>query len=257
MVMQIIASDLDGTLLNEESEINESTIEAVRMAQCAGIRFIAVTGRSWNTAHSILREAGINGDYVLLNGAEFRTSSGKVIYQESIENYTAKKIIKYLSDVGIDFEINTDMGDYSTDTNICEAASEIPDFKQFWNRNPKILKIFIFSDISTHLGKIRKNLQYFNGITITSSAVCNIEVTSADAGKGMMLKKAAEYYQVSKEDVVVFGNGENDESMFREFSHSRAVENAVPIIRCLAEKVIDSNQNNGVAKEINHILGGI
>ena len=45
--------------------------------------------------------------------------------------------------------------------------------------------------------------------------------------------------------------------MFREFVHSRAMENAVPTIRRMAEKVIESNRKNGVAKEINQILGGL
>lgn len=54
---------------------------------------------------------------------------------------------------------------------------------------------------------------------------------------------------------MVFGDGENDETMFREFPHSCAVENAAPVIRSLAEKVIESNQNNGVAKEIYQIIG--
>ncbi len=91
------------------------------------------------------------------------------------------------------------------------------------------------------------------GITVTSSSVHNIEITSEAASKGKMLKKAAEFFKVSEEDVVVFGDGENDESMFWEFGHSRAVKNAVPNICFLAEKIIDSNRNNGVAKEINYI----
>lgn len=72
-----------------------------------------------------------------------------------------------------------------------------------------------------------------------------------------MLKRAAEFYGVPKDEVMVFGDGENDETMFREFCHSRAVKNAVPVIRRLAEKVIAGNQKNGVAKEINQILGGL
>ena len=72
-----------------------------------------------------------------------------------------------------------------------------------------------------------------------------------------MLKTAMEFYHVSNEEVLIFGDGENDATMFREFVHSRAMENAVPTIRRMAEKVIESNRKNGVAKEINQILGGL
>lgn len=257
MAVRMLASDLDGTLLNEESKIDEATVKAVRTAQSYGMRFIAATGRSWTTAHMLFQEAGLNVDYVLLNGAEFRTSSGKVIYRESIESFTAKRIVDYLLSVGADFELNTDIGDYSTDTSFCTTASEISDLDHFRNIEPKIMKIFVFSDKSALLEKYKVHLKCIKGITVTSSSVHNIEITSEAASKGKMLKKAAEFFKVSEEDVVVFGDGENDESMFWEFWHSRAVENAVPNICFLAEKIIDSNRNNGVAKEINHILGGI
>lgn len=256
MAIRILASDLDGTLLNEESRISDETVAAVKMAQSFGVRFIVVTGRAWNTAHPILQEAGIEADYVLLNGAEFRTSSGSVIYQEALGREKAQKILDYLSAMGMDFEVNTDQGDFSTNRKRCPSASELSDFEKFWSGKPKILKCFAFSDDLLLVEKIREDLKDWNGITLTSSAPWNIEITSPTADKGMMLKRATEYYQTANEEVVVFGDGENDETMFRRFSYSCAVENAVQTILGLAEKVIEGNQKNGVAKEINQILGG-
>lgn len=118
MALQLFASDLDGTLLNKESRISAETAKAVKRAQ----------------------------SYVLLNGAEFRTSSGKVVYQEAIEKNLAERIMKYLSAVGIDFEVNTDKGDFSTNTKVCQTALEIQSFAQIWNQAPQILKLFVFSD---------------------------------------------------------------------------------------------------------------
>lgn len=257
MAIRILASDLDGTLLNEESRISAKTAKAVKRAQKAGIRFIAVTGRAWNTAHPIFQEAEIKADYILLNGAEFRTSSGAIMYQETIEKNLAEKIVNYLSTTGIDFEVNTNKGDFSTDTKVCQTALEIQDFEKIWNQNPKILKFFIFSDQSIVIEKVKKYLKDWQGISVTSSAAWNVEITAKAAEKGRMLKRAAQFYQSSEDEVMVFGDGENDETMFREFRHSRAVGNAVPVIRKIAEKVIESNRKNGVAKEINQIIGGL
>ena len=257
MAVQIFASDLDGTLLNKESEISVETVRAIETAQKAGIRFIAATGRAWGTAHPFFQKAGIETDYVLLNGAEFRTSSGTVIYQEIIPENVAEKIVGYLSEEGIDFEINTDKGDFSTDTEMCPSASDFPDPVEFWKQEPKILKIFVFSDEPAIIEKVKSYLRDWKEISVTSSAGWNIEITALSAQKGRMLKKAVEFYQVSTDEVVVFGDGENDKTMFLEFPHSRAVANAVPAIQSLAEKVIESNQNNGVAKEIYRIVGGL
>lgn len=256
MIIRMIASDLDGTLLHSGSRISAETVEAVKMAQRAGIRFMAATGRAWSTAHSIFQETGIEADYILLNGAEFRLSSGEVIYQETIERNIVEKLMDYLSSVGIDFEINTAQGNFSTNTKVCQTASEIKDLSNFWSINSKILKVFSFSDERIIVENVREHLKGWQGISVTSSARWNIEITAAAAQKGKMLKRAADFYQVPAEEVMVFGDGENDETMFQEFCHSRAVGNAIPMIRSMAEKVIDSNYKNGVGKEIKKILGG-
>lgn len=257
MAIRMLASDLDGTLLDEESQISYETAAAVKKAQASGIRFMAATGRAWNTAYPILQKAGIEADYVLLNGAEFRSSSGNIIYQEAMNTETAEKIIGYLSAAGMDFEVNTDRGDFSTNTKVCQAAEKFPDFAGFRSLKPKILKIFAFSENSVSIQKAGKCLAWMQGISITSSAAWNMEITAAAARKGTMLKKAAEFYHIAANETIVFGDGENDENMFRVFCHSRAMKNAVPIIKRMGEKVIESNRDNGVAKEINQILGGL
>lgn len=257
MAIRILASDLDGTLLNEKSKLSVETVEAVKAVQDAGIRFVAATGRAWSTAHPIFRQAGLEVDYVLLNGAEFRTSSGDVIYQEALDREKAQKIMDYLSAKSMDFEVNTDLGDFSTDRKKCPSASELQDLDKFWSRNPQILKFFVFSADLNSIEKTRRNLKDRKGIFLTSSAPWNIEITSPIADKGMMLTRVTEFYQISNEEVMIFGDGENDKTMFQRFRHSCAVENAVPTILSLAESVIESSQNNGVAKEINKILGGL
>lgn len=257
MQIQILASDLDGTLLNENSKISKETAQAVKKAQKEGKRFVAVTGRAWNTACPIFQEAGIWADYILMNGAEFRLSSGKVIFQEAIDKEIAERIIEYLLQLGIDFEINTDKGDFSTNIEVCDKSMDFKKYDQIAKEEPKILKFFVFSNDTDQIQLVKQYLKDWTGITITSSALQNVEITSEAAKKGTMLERVADFYSVPKEEVVVFGDGENDQSLFKTFEHSRAMKNAVPAIRKIAEKVIESNRENGVAKEIDYILGGL
>ena len=69
-MIRLIASDLDGTLLNEEGMLSEKTAECIRNAQQAGILWVAATGRSLKTASELMRTAGVSPEYLLLNGAE-------------------------------------------------------------------------------------------------------------------------------------------------------------------------------------------
>ena len=94
MSIRLIASDLDGTLLNEESMLSEKTAECIRTAQQAGILWVAATGRSLKTASELMRTAGVSPEYLLLNGAEFRKSDGTLIFQKSIEESCAQELYR-------------------------------------------------------------------------------------------------------------------------------------------------------------------
>lgn len=72
-----------------------------------------------------------------------------------------------------------------------------------------------------------------------------------------MVERAAHLYGIDLDQIVVFGDGSNDESLFRTFPHSPAMENAVPLLHTLAEKVIESSVDCVVAKEVQRILSDI
>ena len=99
------------------------------------------------------------------------------------------------------------------------------------------------------INQIKYWLDQIKGINVTSSAWWNIEVTSMNANKALMVKRVIETHHMS-DDVYVFGDGYNDMSLFKGYKHTRAMSNGVNALKQIAEKVIDSNDNHGVAKEI-------
>lgn len=255
-MVKAFVSDMDGTLLTPESTISPRTVEAIHMAQVRNIRIIAATGRAWNTVYPILQSAGLSCDCVLLNGAEWRTDSGKIMYCEPITGGAPKDILRELIKQNIDFEINTDIGDFSTNTAICNTAANFPSLKEFWQQKPQIKKIFAFDFNTQKIKTTKEQLKNSYPLSVTSSAPWCIEITAYHAQKCIMLERMLSYFKIKKEEVIVFGDGENDETMFQMFPHSRAVANAVPTILKMAEKRIESNADDGVAREIERILGG-
>ena len=141
MEIQLFVSDLDGTLLNEHSQVAPETAQAIQRAQQAGIRWLTATGRSWNTAAPLLEQAGISCDFVLLNGAELRSAKGELLLDASLSTATARQATDILSKHGIGLEINTDQGDFTTDTQFCNAA---PLPEDFWSRPLTVRKLFGF-----------------------------------------------------------------------------------------------------------------
>ncbi|MGM9677245.1 MAG: HAD family hydrolase [Butyricicoccus sp.] len=256
MMIKAFVSDMDGTLLTPESKISPRTAAAIRMAEANNIRMIVATGRARNTAYPLLQSAGVECSCVLLNGAECRSASGEIIFCEPITGGAPEQILQELMKRNIDFEINTDIGDFSTNTIVCDTAIAFPSLTEFWQQRPQIKKIFVFDFDTQKIKETKEWLKNSYPLSITSSEPWCIEITAQNAQKSTMLERMLSDLKIKKEEVIVFGDGENDETMFQMFPHSRAVANAVPTILAMAEKRIESNADDGVAREIERILGG-
>ena len=78
-MIRVIASDMDGTLLGDDHRIAPETLEAIKEAQEAGIRFMIATGRNFKGAMAELQDTGLVCDYVVGSGAEVRDPMQNVI----------------------------------------------------------------------------------------------------------------------------------------------------------------------------------
>lgn len=91
-------------------------------------------------------------------------------------------------------------------------------------------------------------------MTVTTSAPWNLEVTARDAQKGRTARWMAKRNGIPPDEVLVFGDGCNDGNLFHTFLHTRAMGNGEPALQALAERVIESNAQDGVAREIDRLL---
>ena len=78
-MIKVIASDMDGTLLGDNHKVAPETVEAIREAQAAGIRFMIATGRSYNGAMEELKDLDLGCDFIVGSGAEVRNPKGEIL----------------------------------------------------------------------------------------------------------------------------------------------------------------------------------
>ncbi|WP_210123695.1 HAD-IIB family hydrolase, partial [Staphylococcus sp. GDX8P106P-2] len=71
----LIATDMDGTLLNAAHEISEENINAIHYAQSLGITVVIATGRAFYEASTPVAQTDLKVPYICLNGAEVRDES--------------------------------------------------------------------------------------------------------------------------------------------------------------------------------------
>jgi len=284
-MIKLIASDMDGTLLNEKHNIDKETVVAIKKAEAAGIVFAISTGREYDTVEPLLKENNIKCQCVLMNGAEYRDENGNIIEDINIEKEISTKIIHILQEEKVSARIFTNKGIYTTDTKE-EALKEMvfrtlsfnPEFTQeealafaksqpyfvnlnyishlndFLNSDMEIRKFVAFHSDIELINKMKKVIGEIEGIAVSSSFKDNIEVTHITAQKGIILAKVAEKMGLRRDEVLVLGDSFNDYSMFTEFTESVAMGNAIPEIKKIAKYITDTNGNLGVAKAIYKVL---
>ncbi len=104
-MIKLIASDMDGTLLNKQMQISSENIAAIKEAQAKGVEFLVATGRAPSESQGILAKAGLHTGFINLNGAMVFNTAGKLIVNEPIPKDQSIKINKLLKDSGFYFEI--------------------------------------------------------------------------------------------------------------------------------------------------------
>lgn len=284
-MIKLIASDMDGTLLNEKHKIDKETVIAINKAEEAGIVFAISTGREYDTVKPLLIENNIRCQCVLMNGAEYRDEDGNILEEINIELETATKIINILQKEKVSARIFTNKGIYTTDSKeealkemifrtlsfnpelTQEEAIEIAkvqpyftqlkyilDLDEFLNSDMEIRKFVAFHNNIELINKMKKIIGKLEGIAVSSSFRDNIEITHITAQKGIILAKVAEKMGFKKDEVLVLGDSFNDYSMFTEFPESVAMGNAIPEIKEIAKYITDTNDNLGVAKAIYRVL---
>jgi Cof subfamily protein (haloacid dehalogenase superfamily) len=283
--MKLIASDLDGTLLNEIGEISQENIEAINKAIEKGLSFVVATGRSYDSAKRILTKAGISCPIICLNGAAAYDRIGTLIRSIPLDTAVCRKIVsvcekaemytelfmenKVLSAGKDNFmvvaiQMFKNLMPDSTEEEIHQVVEkrfqdEKVQFtdsleKQLSVENNTVYKVLSFSLDETKLTQVYKELKEEAGMIITSSGHMNLEFNHPEANKGQALKELVASMGIAMKDVMAMGDNLNDKSMLQEVGRGIAMENAAEEIKEICSYITKTNTENGVAYAIEEML---
>ncbi len=285
-MVRMVVTDLDGTLFNSTNQISEENLKAIHRIQDSGLTFAIASGRSYDLAFRPLREYGINCDAILGNGSQYVDEKGNVIFSCYLKKEPFVRIIDIMASEGLSHIIYTsdryytDQDPYTVrktfvdrgiammgrkeeefapggkyDYMPCNHLIKIDDPVEFAQCHDDILKVEAFAITPDKVAPVRDKLCQIPHIAYLSSFNNNIEVTDENAQKGLILEKVAEIKGLSKDEIMVMGDGMNDISLFTCFrAHSYAPANACPEILSIAHGVVAENTENGFAEAVNKVL---
>ena len=265
---KIVASDLDGTLLNKEQTVSEENFCAISEMKRLGVEFVPTTGRSMNEiAPSLINCSDIR--YIITsNGAvAFDKNIGKTILTHYISKDIVSLVLETLRPYNV-FILAKESGRSYFDRNkytpeflntcgidayfghiISKHAKAIENFESFLLSSYEIEMFVLFFEFDEATCCCKRIFEDSGKLCAAHANIGYLEVYSSDAGKGKTLIALADMLGVDIADVIAVGDSENDSSMIEEAGLGLAVANACDTLKELADQTICDNSEH-IAKYV-------
>lgn len=264
MAIKLIATDMDGTLLNDQKEISSANLAAIKAADQAGVKTVLATGRPLNGVKKYVKEMGISGpnEYVLtFNGAYVQDLAGGVVVEHALkyDDFLQWDYLTNLYNSYVHFETlnhfytpDLDLNPYMTaESFLTEMPIRIRSPKEI-RQDIKISKIMV-TDHPAQLNEFIKKVpaEMYEKYQITQSEEFFLEINNKEASKGRSLLELAQKLGLKPSEVMILGDQGNDLSMFEQPDFFKvAMGNAIQVIKDHANEITGTNQENGFAQAV-------
>lgn len=271
MRVRLFASDLDGTLVRSDGSISAASRAALKRAADAGLLVVFVTGRPPRWLHEIGDETGHTGLAVAANGAVLYDLQTETVLRERL--LTPALLATLTADLRAAFPTVRFGVEYGT------AFGYEPGYHHDWEINPdhdhrgnplpaplvapleritaapavKLLAKELDADPDCFLAEATAAVGDSASVT-TSSRHGLLEIAAPGVTKASGLAEVAATHGIDRAEVVAVGDMPNDVAMLRWVGRAYAVANAHPSVLAVADEVVPSNDDDGVAVLIEHLL---
>lgn len=268
MKFKLIACDLDGTLLHDDSTVSAENFSAINTLVKSAVEFVVCTGRTFYEIPKELLECDDIRYIIYSDGsAAYDKKEKKQLFARYIDNDTSLKLLKLLRgyDTMVEFYENCHP---VTEANKLNAKSYeyykidedyrpvidmtrigVDDLEQYVTDNNRVEILNIFFRNAEEREACAKALQDGFDVDFTTSMDNNIEIMAKGVSKGSALKTLCEIIGIEKEYVIAAGDSKNDLTMFEFAGLSLSAGNASDLVKAHADAVVCSN-NEHIVKYI-------
>jgi Cof subfamily protein (haloacid dehalogenase superfamily) len=263
--IQLIVTDIDGTLLNSAHQLSERGLRALKAAHARGIRVALATGKAAAAGKTIIEQAGFPMYGIYVQGLLLMNEDGRVFGQQTLHPDIARQVITYADERGFSIiaygsdrlytrSITPMVRDYTVPyhESLPEAVGALQNI--LWNT--PIHKLSIAGDARAITGlRWQLNTQLNGKARILQAGVAEmLEVLPPAGGKGAGLKTLLKELGIKPEHVLAIGDAENDIDMLQIAGVSVAVGNADDKTKAAAKHVVASNDEDGFAEAIERFV---
>ncbi|GDY31207.1 HAD family hydrolase [Gandjariella thermophila] len=259
---RLVASDVDGTLLDPMERVTTRTLRAIRRVEASGTPFVLVSGRPPRWIPRVAAAAGVRGYAVCANGAVlYDIGADRVLTVRGLDPVLLHDVVGALDAALPGCAVATErVGDSALAGAARQFLAEYA-YQHPWQDGDhaaapraevlghRAVKLLIRHEGMNSEEMARAAAAVLDGqVHVTySSGAGLLEVSAPGVTKATGLAEVAELTRVDAADVAAFGDMPNDVPMLRWAGHGVAVANAHPEALAAADEITAPNSEDGVA----------
>ncbi|MBI3652514.1 MAG: Cof-type HAD-IIB family hydrolase [Acidobacteria bacterium] len=255
--IQLVISDIDGTLITSNHEVTDATKQAAAALYAAGVWLSLSSSRPPRSIVPLARELNLRSPFASFNGALVTTLDGDI----KLRSVIAPEIIAQLKTIADDYQLGVwlydELGWWAAQRDAfvereAHTSGFEPDLQGYAERlKASVVKLTIVGN-PEFVAQAEKRVltELRDQVSASRSKPRFLDVTPYGFHKGSVVEHLAQVFGVTKDEIAVIGDGPNDIEMFKEAGTSIAMGQGVDEVINAATFITSSNDDEGWSRGI-------
>ncbi|HYD35844.1 MAG TPA: HAD family hydrolase [Vitreimonas sp.] len=254
--------DVDGTLTNTQNTLTTQTISALERLQAEGYIVGVCTGKSWVALQAkILPHFQDDSLHVTSGGSQICTKAGEIKWQKVIDHEVAQQMGQAMLANHVEFLVIKHNAVYIPPSRLdhfvrhpFKVPFKLLDEIEDWSTSQ-----FVIYNYTTEVEAVIKPFLPDLNLKLMPnhpSGGTLVDVTPVGVNKALGVQKWCKLMDMHPDEIIGFGDSENDLEFFTQVGYAVAMGNAKPSIKEIANRVIGHTDENGLARYLTTVLEG-
>lgn len=271
MKYRLVALDLDGTLLDSQLQIRSQTVEALQRVREQGIKVMIVTGRHHTAAYPYWHQLGLELPAICCNGTYvYDFSHRRPVVGNPLTLLEARELLALVREYAIHAMVYIDdVMAYETESphlrNLLKWSATLPEhvrpriepvdsFEQLIEEAATLWKFLVAGDDTQELQAFEEEVAQRMNLSCVRSARNRIDIAHGGNSKGHRLAEFIAQQGILPQEVMAFGDQNNDMEMLELAGLGVAMGNSREEVRNCADWVTGTNDSDAIAEVLHRFI---
>ncbi|WP_435625129.1 HAD family hydrolase [Flagellimonas sp.] len=258
--IKMVVSDMDGTLLNSNHEVSNRFFEQFQELKKRNIQFVAASGRQYHSMAEKLQKIKDDIIFISENGA-FVKKGDEELSVTPIKQSLIQEILEIIDSIDGGYAMLCGKYKSYLDGSSRSFLEQIKEYyscyevvNDYTTVTDEIVKIAVYHRISAEEYIYPKTTHLSEQVKVKVSGPNWVDLNHVEAHKGNALQEVMNSHNIKSDEVLIFGDYNNDIEMLQLSEYSFAMANAHPNVKKVARYETSSHNDFGVERILEKLL---